>query len=222
MLAASITATVLTVVPSTAAKPTVTRFGMAGVLSRTARSSSVQQPSAPEHSLVDETGRQLRLSETRAQAAAVAHRVEVALRAARLLAEQRREAAERARRAAARQATAAERSAAPPTSAPPATPSGSPQQIAMAMLSSYGWSPAEFSCLDELWERESGWNPSAENPTSGAYGIPQALPGSKMATAGADWATNPATQIRWGLDYIRSDYGSPCGAWDHEEADGWY
>ncbi len=219
-LAASITATVLTVVPSTAAKPAVTRFGMAGDLSRTARSASAQQssapePSAPERSLVDETGHQLRVDETRAQAAAAAHRAEVALRAARRLAEQRREVA-------ARQATAAERSAAPPASAPPATPSGSPQQIAMAMLSSYGWSSSEFSCLDDLWERESGWNPGAENPTSGAYGIPQALPGSKMATAGADWATNPATQIRWGLGYIKSDYGSPCGAWDHEEADGWY
>ena len=70
--------------------------------------------------------------------------------------------------------------------------------------------------------RESGWNPFADNPTSSAYGIPQALPGSKMASAGADWATNPVTQIRWGLGYIRDRYGSPCGAWAHSEANGWY
>ena len=69
---------------------------------------------------------------------------------------------------------------------------------------------------------ESGWNVYASNPTSGAYGIPQALPGSKMASAGADWQTDAATQIRWGLGYIQSTYGSPCGAWAHEQADGWY
>ncbi|HEX6856254.1 MAG TPA: transglycosylase SLT domain-containing protein, partial [Streptosporangiaceae bacterium] len=103
-----------------------------------------------------------------------------------------------------------------------AVPTGSPQQIAMAMLGSYGWSSSEFSCLDQLWTRESGWNPQAANPYSGAFGIPQALPGSKMASAGADWATNPATQIRWGLGYIREMYGSPCGAWSHELATGAY
>ena len=100
--------------------------------------------------------------------------------------------------------------------------SGTPQQIAMAMLPSFGWSSSEFSCLNLLWDRESGWNTYAANPSSGAYGIPQALPGSKMATAGADWATNPATQIRWGLGYIRASYGSPCGAWAHETSSGWY
>jgi hypothetical protein len=104
----------------------------------------------------------------------------------------------------------------------PARPSGTPQQIAMAMLAGYGWSRGQFSCLDYLWTRESGWNPYATNPTSGAYGIPQALPSAKMATAGADWQTNPATQIRWGLGYIKATYGSPCGAWAHETAYGWY
>jgi hypothetical protein len=98
----------------------------------------------------------------------------------------------------------------------------SPQQIAMSLLGAYGWDSGEFGCLDSLWTRESGWNPYAQNATSGAYGIPQALPGSKMATAGGDWATNPETQIRWGLEYIRSSYGSPCGAWSHSEAYGWY
>lgn len=101
-------------------------------------------------------------------------------------------------------------------------PSGSPQQIAMAMLGSFGWSSSQFSCLDSLWSHESGWNVSAANPSSGAYGIPQALPGSKMASAGPDWQTNAATQISWGLGYIQGSYGSPCGAWAHEESSGWY
>jgi len=90
------------------------------------------------------------------------------------------------------------------------------------MLSSFGWSPsAQFSCLDNVWSRESGWRVNAEN-ASGAYGIPQALPGSKMATAGADWQTNPATQIKWGLGYIQGRYGSPCGAWAFWQNNGWY
>jgi hypothetical protein len=100
--------------------------------------------------------------------------------------------------------------------------SGTPQQIAEAMLSQFGWSSSQFSCLEPLWERESGWSVSAYNAGSGAYGIPQALPGSKMASAGPDWQTSASTQIKWGLEYIQEDYGSPCGAWSHEEADGWY
>ncbi len=99
--------------------------------------------------------------------------------------------------------------------------SGSPQQIAEAMLGSFGWSSSQFACLDPLWAEESGWNVTAENP-SGAYGIPQALPGAKMAGAGPDWQTSAATQIEWGLEYIKGTYGSPCGAWDHEQANGWY
>ena len=106
----------------------------------------------------------------------------------------------------------------------PATsaPSGSPQQIAEQMLSQFGWSSGQFSCLQPLWALESGWNIYASNPSSGAYGIPQALPGSKMASAGPDWQGDAATQIRWGLTYIQGTYGSPCAAWSHEEADGWY
>ena len=100
--------------------------------------------------------------------------------------------------------------------------SGSPQQIAEAMLGSFGWSSGQFSCLDPLWEHESGWSVSAYNAGSGAAGIPQALPGSRMASAGPDWQTDAATQIKWGLEYIKSTYGSPCAAWDHEEATGWY
>jgi hypothetical protein len=107
-----------------------------------------------------------------------------------------------------------------PTVAPPAA-SGSPQQIAEAMLGSFGWSSSQFSCLDPLWAHESGWSVTAANP-DGAYGIPQALPGSKMASAGPDWQTDAATQVRWGLEYIQATYGSPCGAWAHEQATGWY
>jgi hypothetical protein len=102
------------------------------------------------------------------------------------------------------------------------TPTGSPIQIAQQMLGQFGWSPSEFSCLYPLWEHESGWNPAAENAGSGAYGIPQSLPGSQMASAGADWQTDAATQIRWGLTYIHGRYGSPCGAWAHEQANNWY
>lgn len=100
--------------------------------------------------------------------------------------------------------------------------SGSAQHIAQNMLASFGWSPSQFSCLEPLWAHESGWSVTAENPDTGAYGIPQALPGSRMASAGPDWQTNAATQIRWGLEYIKDTYGSPCAAWSHEEADGWY
>jgi resuscitation-promoting factor RpfB len=103
---------------------------------------------------------------------------------------------------------------------PPPDP-GTAQSTAFGLLSSYGFASSQWGCLDDLWERESGWVYNAEN-ASGAYGIPQALPGSKMASAGPDWETDPTTQIKWGLGYIKSVYATPCGAWDHEEADGWY
>ncbi len=99
---------------------------------------------------------------------------------------------------------------------------GDPRDIARTLLADHGWSQSEFSCLDSLWVKESGWDPRAANPSSSAYGIPQALPGSKMASAGADWETNPATQIEWGLGYIAESYGSPCNAWGHSQANGWY
>ena len=80
----------------------------------------------------------------------------------------------------------------------------------------------QFECLTLLWNAESGWNHRAHNRSSGAYGIPQALPASKMASAGADWKTNPQTQINWGLRYIESRYGTPCGAWSHFKRKHWY
>ncbi|GAA2453405.1 transglycosylase SLT domain-containing protein [Streptomyces macrosporus] len=80
----------------------------------------------------------------------------------------------------------------------------------------------QFQCFSNIVERESGWNYQAQNPSSGAYGLVQALPGSKMASAGADWRTNPATQIKWGLNYMNDRYGSPCGAWEFWQANHWY
>jgi hypothetical protein len=152
------------------------------------------------------------------QAAARKHAAELAARRAAAEAAAAQAAQQQAQQQQAQQQQAQQTPAAP--AAP--VPSGSPQQIAMGMLGSYGWSSSQFSCLDSLWNEESGWNVYATNPSSGAYGIPQALPGSKMASAGPDWQTDAATQIRWGLTYIQSLYGSPCGAWAHEEADGWY
>jgi hypothetical protein len=96
------------------------------------------------------------------------------------------------------------------------------QSIAYNMMGRYGFNPSTyFGCLLDLWNRESGWSYDAEN-ASGAYGIPQSLPGSKMASAGADWQTNPATQIAWGLGYIKGQYGNPCSAWAFEEANNYY
>jgi hypothetical protein len=99
---------------------------------------------------------------------------------------------------------------------------GTAQHIAYEMMSSFGFSPStQWDCLDEVWQKESSWQYDAEN-ASGAYGIPQSLPASKMASAGSDYLTNPTTQIRWGLGYISSTYGTPCNAWAHEESAGWY
>lgn len=97
-----------------------------------------------------------------------------------------------------------------------------PRDIARALMGEYGFSQSQFGCLDSLWTRESNWNPRAHNPSSGAHGIPQSLPGSKMATVGPDWYSNPVTQIKWGLGYIKDRYGSPCSAWGHSQATGWY
>lgn len=101
------------------------------------------------------------------------------------------------------------------------TPDGARAVAQQIAASDFGWGANQFSCLNSLWQKESGWNYQAYNP-SGATGIPQALPGSKMASAGSDWQTNPTTQIRWGLDYIQRAYGSPCAAWGHSQSVNWY
>lgn len=99
-----------------------------------------------------------------------------------------------------------------------------PKPYAVELMRERGWDDAEWGCLDSLWIGESDWEHDATNSSSGAYGIPQSLPASKMASAGSDWKTNPITQIEWGLDYIKSSYGSPCEAksfWDSKDPH-WY
>jgi hypothetical protein len=99
---------------------------------------------------------------------------------------------------------------------------GTAQAIAYDMVRARGWGDDQFACLVALWNKESGWRVNAYNAGSGAYGIPQALPGSKMGSVAPDWETNAATQITWGLNYIGGRYGNPCGAWGHSESAGWY
>ncbi|MCI2958604.1 hypothetical protein MN032_12955 [Agromyces atrinae] len=110
---------------------------------------------------------------------------------------------------------------APPPSGVVSDPDGA-RAYAAGAVAARGWGGDQYDCLVWLWNRESGWRADAYNPSSGAYGIPQSLPGDKMASAGADWRTNAATQIEWGLGYIANRYGSPCGAWDHSERFNWY
>jgi hypothetical protein len=209
-----------------AAWPSGPSAGTAFTRLTVASSAAAAQQSATEDYLGGQhareiAGRQATLSLLTQQAAAdkaAAHQAHAVLLAKEAAA---RQAAQRAR-------TAAQQAPAQPpasqhtvsTTAPAA--SGSPQSIAQALLGSFGWSSSEFSCLQPLWAGESGWSVTASNPSTGAYGIPQALPGAKMASAGADWQTNAATQIRWGLGYIKSTYGSPCAAWSHEQSAGWY
>lgn len=95
-------------------------------------------------------------------------------------------------------------------------------RIGQELAAARGWTGEQFYCLYQLWQKESGWNTTAGNPSSGAYGIPQALPASKMASVASDYRSNPATQITWGLGYIAGRYGTPCGAWSTSQARGWY
>jgi hypothetical protein len=97
-----------------------------------------------------------------------------------------------------------------------------PRTLARALMPLYGMPTSEFSCVDNIWSQESRWNVHADNPYSSAYGIPQALPGSKMSSAGPDWQNSAETQIRWGLGYIRDRYGSACAAWSYKQSHGWY
>ncbi|MHC2997719.1 aggregation-promoting factor C-terminal-like domain-containing protein [Microbacterium sp. HJ5] len=127
------------------------------------------------------------------------------------------EAAAKAKREAEEAAAEAARAAAAAN-----TVDGAKATAARMASAKYGWGADQFSCLESLWTKESGWNYQAYNASSGATGIPQSLPGSKMATAGADWQTNATTQIAWGLDYIARAYGSPCSAWGHSQATDWY
>lgn len=120
-------------------------------------------------------------------------------------------AAQKAARAKARK-LAAQKAAAKKAAAALAAAQADPQAAARQVMGEFGFGANQWSCLQQLWTGESGWQHTATNSSSGAYGIPQALPASKMASAGADWRTNPVTQIRWGLGYIKASYGSPCAA----------
>ncbi|HSP76667.1 MAG TPA: hypothetical protein VLO31_10695 [Cryobacterium sp.] len=161
---------------------------------------------------------------TAAEAAAAAA-AEAARAEAEAAAQAQAQAAAQAEAKAAAAAADAARAPAAPAPSPSVAGGNSPAEAkatARAMASStYGWGDSEFSCLVQLWTKESGWSYTAYNP-SGATGIPQALPGSKMATAGSDWATNATTQISWGLGYIKAGYGTPCGAWAHSVDNNWY
>ena len=96
------------------------------------------------------------------------------------------------------------------------------QAYAASQLGSYGWAAGQMQCLMKLWTKESDWETTATNPSSGAYGVVQSLPAEKMASAGADYRTNYRTQINWGLEYVKDRYGSPCGALNFHYANNWY
>ena len=129
--------------------------------------------------------------------------------------------AEAAAAAAAEQAAAEEAARAAAASVPVDDPAGA-KAYAASVLGTHGWDASQMTCLDTLWNKESEWLTSATNASSGAYGIPQALPGTKLATAGGDWQTSYRTQVNWGLTYIESRYGSPCSALNFHYANNWY
>lgn len=148
---------------------------------------------------------QARTAEKNAQREADAERTAAkadALAKARALAEKRKK----------------QREASAPRSAHRSSLSGTPREIARRLIGA----SAQFQCFSNIVSHESGWDSRATNASSGAYGLVQALPGSKMASAGSDWRTNPVTQIEWGLDYMNSRYGSPCAAWSFWQAHNWY
>ncbi|MGN6333329.1 MAG: lytic transglycosylase domain-containing protein [Motilibacteraceae bacterium] len=162
---------------------------------------------------------QRRESVARAEAArqrreAAARKVVEARRKAEAEAQARAEAERRAAEAAKARAAAAARAARDAVR--------DPRGIARDLAAQRGWGSGQFACLETLWQMESGWRVQAANSSSGAYGIPQALPGSKMAAFGSDWRTNPVTQIKWGLSYIASSYGTPCSALSVHRSKGWY
>ncbi len=157
--------------------------------------------------------------ELKAEEAATAAAAEAA--AAEAAAEQARLAEQEAAASAAAEARAAEEAAAAAAAVPMDDPAGAKAYAASA-LAGHGWAASEMTCLNTLWEKESNWMTSATNASSGAYGIVQSLPAEKMASSGADYLTNPKTQINWGLSYIESRYGSPCSALNFHYANNWY
>ena len=102
------------------------------------------------------------------------------------------------------------------------TPDGAREVAKVLMEEKYGWGEKQYACLDDLWIKESNWNYRASNKRTGAHGIPQALPATKMDSAGTDWRTNPVTQSSWGLRYIEVRYENPCKAWAKFKRSNWY
>jgi hypothetical protein len=204
----------------------------------------VQQQSAEAHLVVtsDTTEMQLLKQRQNAHAAARAWQRQAESDAAAKAAASAKEAAAKARtlekkaiaKRAAAKLTAATKKAAAAAAQPSKTvpysgsiPSSCKEYsgnkaVGCSLMLKAGFGIDQFPCLDKLWTKESHWNTKASNSGSGAYGIPQALPGSKMATYGDDWRTNPATQIKWGLNYIEGRYNTPCSAWSHSQSTGWY
>ncbi|WP_432503009.1 aggregation-promoting factor C-terminal-like domain-containing protein [Kineococcus arenarius] len=192
-----------------------------GVVALTGGPAPEAEAAVPGH-LVAAANEQLQVTRSAAWFSARQDRAaaDARLEAERIAAEEARRAAEEA--AAAEAARLAEQARAAAAAEAARSAQRDPRSVARAMVAERGWGESQFSCLDSLWTKESGWQWDADNPTSSAYGIPQALPGSKMASAGADWETNPVTQISWGLQYIENRYGTPCSAWSHSKANNWY
>jgi hypothetical protein len=170
---------------------------------------SVDLASIPVDNITDEMATSRALVKAKAEAAAAAEAERV--RKANEVAARNQEAASRSQ----------ERTAAPPVPGSCNEFTGN-RALGCAILLEIGFGLDQMGCLNTLWTHESGWNERAMNRSSGAYGIPQALPASKMAIFGADYQTNPVPQIRWGLDYIKSRYGTPCGAWSYWQSHNWY
>ncbi|AXI79233.1 aggregation-promoting factor C-terminal-like domain-containing protein [Peterkaempfera bronchialis] len=175
---------------------------------------------AQAQTISDNIGRQADAQASAADAAAKKAAEEAARKKAAEVAKAKAEAERKAKEAEAkRKAEEASRAAARSALAAPmvSVSPGSVQALARSIVGD-----GQFQCFSAIVERESGWDYTATNASSGAYGLVQALPGSKMASAGADWRTNPATQIKWGLNYMNSRYGSPCGAWSFWQSHHWY
>ena len=182
-----------------------------------AQAMPMPEPGAEQHAAEEQAADQQAAAAEQAAAveaeaqAAAAREAEAAAAAEQAAAEQ----------AAAEQAAAEEAARIAAASVPVDDPAGA-KAYAASVLGGHGWEASQMTCLDTLWTKESEWLTSATNASSGAYGIPQALPGVKLATAGGDWQTNYRTQINWGLTYIESRYGSPCSALNFHYANNWY
>ncbi|WP_380285628.1 transglycosylase SLT domain-containing protein [Kitasatospora purpeofusca] len=211
-------ATLLAEVPSGAQAQTISdNIGTQASAQQAAADAAAK--AAAEQKAAEEAARQQAAAEAQAKADAAAKEAAAkaeAEKAAKAAEEKRKADEAAANRSKARSAMSATDGAAsaPATSVSP----GSVQELAQQIVGN----DAQFQCFSQIVKRESGWNYTATNKSSGAYGLVQALPGSKMASAGADWRTNPATQIKWGLNYMNSRYGSPCGAWSFWQSHHWY